>query len=387
MKRTFVVLALLLVAGVFLAFADDAATPAGITFSAWGRQIYAPLMDNNTTTTSGVGSGIGTSWGNAPRIGFSVAGNSEYSGFWFHMGVDNNAFSITDDEGGWVKPLPGLEIQIGRAYNDTLRGEADFGSYDWIRTQWEGDDTTFNRIGGVKGGGSAPIDAIVSYKTGGLFVFACQADSAATTGLAQALDTWSAANTDPNGVYNNLSYGAGYTIAGIGTIKAQRLGYSVNSSTTVGQYQAAFNLSAVPNLYAEAAIWLPDNNTANYTFKLPVYLSYKAGAANIHALFIYDDFTSGNAGMNAGAGLDYDLGGGLGVGGDIRYANQYYMNDNAGIAQNSTSFLIDLTKGFSNGSVGIGFQYCTTDFVNQIDGSLDATQGHWAVPIKVEYWF
>ncbi len=37
---------------------------------------------------------------------------------------------------------------MGRAFNDSLRGEADFGSYDWIRTQWVGDDATFNRIGG-----------------------------------------------------------------------------------------------------------------------------------------------------------------------------------------------------------------------------------------------
>lgn len=387
MKRTLVVLALLLVVGVCLSFADDAATPAGITFGAWGRLIYAPLSDVNNVGSTGVGSNIGTSWGGNPRIGFTIAGNSQYVGFAAHIGVDNNTFSITDDTQAWIKPFPGLELQIGRAFNDTLRGEADFGSYDWIRTQWVGDDVTFKRIGGQAGGAPGPQNAIVSYKAGGLFVFWEQAmQGAGPTNLT----TWSAGETDPNGVYNNASFGAGYTIAGIGTIKAQKIGYADNGSAAVGQYQIAFNLSAVPNLYAEVAAFLPTDSTyANYTLQVPVYLTYKAGAASIHGLFIYQNLngstaTTAQTGMDAGLGLDYDLGGGLGINSDVRYANKYF----GGWPNDSISVLVGLVKGFSNGSVGIGVQYSTTDFAPNTNwGGNDPTASHWAVPIKMEYWF
>ncbi len=79
MKRTLVVLALLLVVGVCLSFADDAATPAGITFGAWGRQIYAPLWTGTAVHPACAAMEwlrIGTSWGGNPRIGFTIAGNS-----------------------------------------------------------------------------------------------------------------------------------------------------------------------------------------------------------------------------------------------------------------------------------------------------------------------
>jgi hypothetical protein len=384
MKRTLVVLALLLAVGIALCFADDAAKPAGITFGAWGRSIYAPLASSDSDVTAA----IGTSWGGAPRQGFTIQGDSEFAGFYAHIGVDANAFGITDDEAGWIKPLPGLQIKAGCAFDDTLRGQADFGSYDWIRTQWEGDDTVFNRIGGQKGGGSAPIDAIITYKMEGLFVYWCQTDAKDAADKANAGDTQLTKYGDgkdiSTGALNNASFGAGYTIAGIGTIKAQRLGYA-QLQAGYNEYQIGFALSSVPNLSAEAAAWLPSNKTdAGWTFKVPVYVTYKMGPTSVHVLGIYqalDNADGKNASIDAGLGVDYDIGGGLGFTGDVRYGNKYYYSGTAG-----TSFLVGITKGFSNGMVGIGFQYDTIAFANTLTAQT-ADKAQWAVPIKWEYWF
>ena len=145
------------------AFAQAAAPAASVGIGAWGRGIYAPLISDNSGSTTGTSAGIGTSWGNAPRIGFTIHGDSQYVGFLAHIGVDNNQFSITDDTQLWIKPFDGLELQIGRAFNDTLRGEGSFGSWNWIRTvgMYQGDDAVFKRIGGHAGGAPGPQNAIV----------------------------------------------------------------------------------------------------------------------------------------------------------------------------------------------------------------------------------
>ena len=53
------------------------------------------------------------------------------------------------------------------------------------------------------------------------------------------------------------------------------------------------------------------------------------------------------------------------------------------------SFMLAASKGFSNGSIGIGFQYSKLGFVaTAYPGTYGAdTNAEWAVPIKVEYWF
>lgn len=402
------------------AFADAAAAPAAsVGIGAWGRAIYAPLASDNYgagAAGGGASSGIGTSWGPSPRIGFTIHGDSQYVGFEGHIGIDNNQFSITDDTQIWIKPFDGLEFQIGRAYNDTLRGSGDFGSYDWIRTygMFSGDDTVFKRVGGNIGGGPGRQNAIVSYTYGGLFVYYEQAQPD-NGGNAVALTTWND-TVSANGVLTNASYGAGYTIPGVGQLRVQNIGFADadNNNTdtqNVGQFQAAFHLQGgVPNLDADIGIWIPTNLTgvstavsgnvttasqlAGYDFQIPFYASYTVDKAVVHAGFNYKSYnkynttTGANGAYDVALALNYDLGTGVGFVGDFQIGNKYWATNSNGDAP--LSFMLGLTKGFSNGSIGIAFQYSQLGFVaTTYPGNYNGadTKYGWAVPVKVEYWF
>ncbi len=384
------------------AFAQAAAPAASVGIGAWGRGIYAPLASNNSGSPSGVTAGIGTSWGNSPRIGFTIHGDSQYVGFLAHIGVDNNQFSITDDTQIWIKPFDGLEFQIGRAFNDTLRGEGSFGSWNWIRTvgMYQGDDAVFKRIGGLAGGAPGPQNAIVSYSNSGLFLFWEQAEQGAGP---TSLTTYSDASA--NGGLANASYGAGYTIANVGQLRVQNIGFADNGSTSVGQLQAAFRLTGVQNLYADIGIWIPTNvagvNTAGtttaadiagYDFQIPFYANYKVDKATVHLGFNYKSYNShsssgANGAYDVAVGADYDMGSGVGLTGDFQIGNKYWATNSNGDAP--MSFMLAASKGFSNGSIGIGFQYSKLGFVaTTYPGNYSAdNNAEWAVPIKVEYWF
>ncbi|NNM53319.1 MAG: hypothetical protein HKM05_01170 [Spirochaetales bacterium] len=384
------------------AFAQAAAPAASVGIGAWGRGIYAPLASNNSGSPSGVTAGIGTSWGNSPRIGFTIHGDSQYVGFLAHIGVDNNQFSITDDTQIWIKPFDGLELQLGRAFNDTLRGEGSFGSWNWIRTvgMYQGDDAVFKRIGGLAGGAPGPQNAIVSYSNSGLFLFWEQAEQGAGP---TALTTYSDASA--NGGLANASYGAGYTIPNVGQLRVQNIGFADNGSTSVGQLQAAFRLTGVQNLYADIGIWIPTNvagvttsgtttaaNIAGYDFQIPFYANYKVDKATVHLGFNYKSLNSyasvgAQGAYDVAIGADYDMGSGVGLTGDFQIGNKYWATNSNGDAP--MSFLLGATKGFSNGSIGIGFQYSKLGFVaTAYPGNYSAdTNAEWALPIKVEYWF
>jgi len=109
MKRTLVVLALLLAVGITLTFADDAAKPAGVTIGSWARSIYAPLASRDSDTVPA----LGVSWGNATRVGYTIKADSDTAGFYVTLCADAHSFGVTDDIAVYVKPFPGLKIAGG----------------------------------------------------------------------------------------------------------------------------------------------------------------------------------------------------------------------------------------------------------------------------------
>jgi hypothetical protein len=99
-------------------------------------------------------------------------------------------------------------------------------------------------------------------------------------------------------------------------------------------------------------------------------------------------------------GFDYDFGDKVGFNSDVRWANQYssqiglgYVQDNGNgsptvTGNGMTSVLLGVTKGFSNGLIGIGAQYSTTTFLGYaVGGGGNPNNGHFAIPVRVEYWF
>jgi hypothetical protein len=390
--KKFIVLALLIALCAGIAFAD------GVSIGAWGRGIWAPVVStvDNSGSQAFTGS-TGVSWGTPnARTGFQVNGTSEFAGFHVTVQADSGSLGISDDVYGWVKPLPGLMLQVGKVYNDTLRGNAGFGSWNWIRQQSTsfGDDYIFTRIGG---NGGAPSNAVLSFTYGGLFIYVEQAFSSTTTFYGDSTN----GNGNP---INHTSVGAGYTIEGIGKIRVQRIGLddSPNVSTTSTFYdskytevQAAFNLTAVKDLNVDIGVKVPVYLNTNYktpvTAQIPLYATYKIAGATISLagavqLNTADGLGSSNYGIQGALGLGYDFGVmGLGLDADVRYINKYFVGYPSGTTQDSVvSVLVGLTKGFSNGMVGIGVEYCTTQ---NSWGYGDATKGQFAVPIKYEYWF
>lgn len=402
----------LLVGG--LTFADDAVKP-GITFGAWGRSIVSVYNDDSATYTNGIvtkssANGVstksGTSWGNANRVGFSVIGTSQYIGFDGDIHLDNGVPNAGDNAYIWVAPVTGVKIEVGNVFDDTLRGNACFGMWDWLRTGQSGEDAIFSRMG-INGN----TGYVVSYTNGGLFLF--------VNGHNLGSGSYHNAN-----IGQTLQYGAGYTFDGVGTIRAQVIGDSSTSpaekyllpsnDSTVKNYadarkdtstfklvEAAFKLTGVKDLYADIGCAIPSNSdAAGYSFIGKGYANYKIAAATVHGLAIVQNYTGDKdlvsssyyvqgVGLEMGLGLDYDLGGGLTLNSDFRHSNKYQATGGfnvPGLGHNITSGLVGISKSLGNGDVGVGLQVSNTTFS---DGSSanDNQAAHFEIPVRLTYSF
>jgi len=92
-------------------------------------------------------------------------------------------------------------------------------------------------------------------------------------------------------------------------------------------------------------------------------------------------------GLEAGLGVNYDLGSGLGVVADFRYLNEAA----AGVKDGNIGGMLGVEKGYSNGKIGAGVEFATATIVSMPetnDGDKVATEEmSIAIPVKVEYWF
>ena len=74
-------------------------------------------------------------------------------------------------------------------------------------------------------------------------------------------------------------------------------------------------------------------------------------------------------GLGGGVGVDYDLGDSVGISGDIRYRNEVASTGGASTSTGFTGgpgaftgFSLGVTKGYSNGLIGVGFEYASTNY-------------------------
>ena len=370
------------------------AVAAGVAFAdvgigSWGRAIFAPVSSLNGTdvkpleTTSWMG-GAGTS-----RVGISVHAESENVGFNIDMNADQyGKVGIHDTAYFWAKPWSWLEVKIGKVQDDTGRGNACFGLFNWLRLGggWKGEDYTFTRFGsanGFTGGGQARGAIVKVTPVEGLWIIG-------------AFDLGWNTNTDGNAA-NDLnadvvfgqksSYGVGYDINGVGSIRAKYIG-GANSTdkdgnaVCGGQVNAAFDLTAVENLYVTIGAFVPFDlaSTSNKQVTLAAYANYKVSIVTIHAIFhysfekVYNDVTVAKADSMVGVGADFDLGNGIGINADIRYS--FAKKDEAN--SDNLAFLVGLSKGLTNGSIGVGFEGQT---------NVVGTKFGWAVPVVISASF
>jgi hypothetical protein len=400
MKKIVSTFALALLVGG-LTFAEDPAVKIG----AWGRGLFIPVITGGQVGGEDVtASALGVSWGGAPRVGFTVAGSSDMIGFQADINADDGAISAGDQQKIWVKPAPGVLIQLGQAYDDTLRGNGTFGSFDWVRigAGGAGEDLTFNRLDTNKG-------FEVSYTTGDFFVFA----AARNLGGAKAVNL-------SKTLLGSTQEGFGYTIKDIGQIRVQALGHAgvdavaafagtpdttfsdangdgidddfvgvpaiaaVAEVKAYQQIQAAFKLTSIANLYLDVGLDYPsDKDVAGYQAKITAYANYAMDKAKLHLLVGYiAPVTGSDAPIIGGVGLDYALDDGLAFAADLRYQNKFAASNNDGL----TNVFAGITKGFSNGLIGVGLQYATILPTTFGVGNPD-DKGGLLIPVRAEYWF
>ncbi|MBN1616815.1 MAG: hypothetical protein JW875_05835 [Spirochaetales bacterium] len=345
------------------------AVTAEVSIGAWGRGIFAPLANSGDDSYTDTAPSWGGWGGDEARIGFTIAGNSDNVGFQIDGNVDGGAFSMGDQQKIWVKPMDMLKFQMGRIYDDTLRGNAAFGSFNWYRGfgSGDGEDITFSRVGieGSREGfevAISPMDALY------IAVYFHSLDKNLTENM-----------------FKNMQAAFGYKIEGIGQIKAQYFAkqasvemedeegetITVLSDDADGRIEVAFNLTKVENLFVEFGFRMPtDTDIAGEWQQINVYGNYKMDAMTFHLLAMIT-LTEDDTVMKFGAGMDYALDGGIGINADVRYYNDVaYNGEDARI-----TFMVGATKGFSNGLIGAGLEVVSAD------------ETGYMVPVRMEYWF
>jgi len=384
MKKVLATLVLILVASTVSA--------AEVKIGAWGRGFFVPYYSDGASDAKTFDT---ISWGgSAPRVGMTISGTSDNVGFQVDFNGDGGAIGAGDQQKIWVKPIDMLTVSIGRVYDDTLRGNGTFGSFDWLRISWTGEDFTFARVSthdsGVARGGQGAVFAVDPMKE--LHAFVAFKSLTNATLMEDAM--------------KDIQVGAGYTIGNVGMFRAQYIGNvtpEVAADAAAGTAKvdavdksainAAFKLTMIQNLYADLGFFYAmDDKAAGYAMKLPVYVKYTMGAIGIHALFQLSTGQKDTAGkdatgMEAGLGLDYAIGNGLGAVVDFRYLSE----SAAGVKDGNIGGMVGIEKGFSNGKIGAGVEFATAVIASQPEVNKDKTiaseEMSIAIPVKVEYWF
>ena len=386
MKKTLIAVAAAAALTATSAFAE-------ITFGAWLRVLASPVA----STGKDVITGVENSWGYGARTArININGTSEDGKAGFVMGVYNDfesGLGQGDDAYLWVKPVDTVKVSVGKFDSPTngLRGDFCYGSWNWLRPgnwAYDGEGLTFDGI--WRSGMMLEADPIE-----GLHAFAV---------IPMSSSYKSAEET-----YRNIQVGFGYTIEGVGKLKAQFIGdysyttknaktdeyeldkytptgvdtkqvekaYDKDQDKTTGQIGVAFDITAIENLYVTvgARFGIADKDyvpgylkmafTAGASYQVSEQMKFSVDGGYIQ----YQDkcvARDGEAVDNVffvGAGVDYAIMDGLSLAADVRYMSNAKAGGNGygkDKDEGAISFLVGVNKSVSsNGSLGIGFQGAT----------------------------
>lgn len=385
-----------------LAAAVAGLASADISFGSWGRGLWI------TAANSGDGdivTDVHQSWGGkAPRTALAVSGDSDNVGF--KLDIHSNASGINQGDNAyiWVKPIEQVKLYMGNMDVNALRGDVAYGLWNWDRLgcvdkRHGGEGWTFPAF--VKGSGVS----IQATPVEGLTLVA---------DIPLNLDGTSKKFSDTYG--RSAKYAAAYDIKDVGTFKLgletqlRKTKTDETESKENVQIDVAFDVSAVENASISVGARIPtlngavkweENGETKTGYNNPYVTlggSYKADALTAHLLAgvaINAADTKENKddalGFSFGVGADYDLGEGLGVFADVRYANGIWMNSTSADNSDNLVFGLGVEKGWSNGKIGIAFEgstnnngrYTITDDKNVAKADAFA----WEIPVKFEYWF
>lgn len=372
---------------------------AELSVGAWGRGIWAPVANAGgeaITFTS-------TSWGGDYRIGFGMDFRSENIDVHADYNLENGSANINDQLFIAVRPASMVTVRMGILQNDTLRGDAVFGSWDWLRPNWIDDEGwTMSRTVALHG-----IDATIKPFDGLDIVLGIPVE-------AQGRDNPDLGNKDKKEganlaeeAYKNIKIGAGYKISDIGQVKLQFLANSAEKEVkkadsnitetkkALGVFEAAFNFTKVENLFVEAGAKFnlhEDKDEGENQFR--AFATYNLNGINLAANFGYDVPRDSDKDPTTrfGAGVGFGLQNGIGIDADVR-VNIPGAED----ADPSVGFLLGASKGFSNGKISAGIQVVSVGegsgngFAGSIkpaeDGAYKDDGLVWVVPVCFTYWF
>lgn len=404
---------------VVAALLATAAFAEGLSFGSWGRSLWIIGAKDSKGDGNKVTSWLGQSWGGAsPRTALGVSGNSDNMGFKLDLHGNGDGLGIGDNALIWAKPIDMLKITFS-AKDDTnlLRGDACFGLWNFYRLG------TVSTAGGSEGfifpallnkRVSVVVTPIEGLTVG--YGFNC-----AVGDLDPKVDE----STFADQIGRTSAFAAAYTIANIGTVKlgfqAQGKGYDKNGGIDQEQKKdkfevdAAFELTMLEKVYVAIGAKIPLGGTfGKYSDiygdgkyyvanEAPTYVNLYGRLNLIDGLAINligglalnskdvkkDSFKSSGAfGFRFGVEAEYSLSNGIGVFGQVEYANGIWMCSNSDENMDTITFGLGATKGFSNGVIGVAFE-ATTNGYGLYGGKCQVSKDDlsWFIPFKLEYWF
>jgi len=393
----------------------------GLSFGVWGRTLWsvgsagAKEAAGGAVTDNTIGTWMQQSWGgNTPRIGLGIHGSSENIGFDVDFHANGDGINIGDNCLAWFKPVEMVKITLAaKCDQNTLRSDAAFGLWN------------FARIGVVGSDGEEGIIFPALLNKKGINVVATPIEGLTVGAGFDSVLGGAEIIKDSNTLVDQLgrtgSVAAAYKIANIGTVKVGFAGQGkhyddkggVDGSTKDRMLlAAAFEFTMLEKVYVAVGSQIPLGGTFGKYENLyntgDLYVANEAPIkiAAYGRLKLIDNLTinvlgdvklnaadkkkgdfkaAGCFGFRFGAEVEYGFSNGIGVFGEVQYANGIYMASNSGDNNDCLTFGLGATKGFSNGVVGIAFEGATNN-KGRYPGK-EASDFAWEVPIRFEYWF
>ena len=411
MKKTLIAVAAAAALTATSAFAE-------ITFGAWLRSALIPVAYDGEDYLGG----LTQSWGGAARTavlgvnGVNEEGTAGYS-FEIRDQAGEDKINHGDRSVLWAKPIDMVKLSVG--YFDDgdngFRQGSGFGSWDWLRPSrttdlfFNGDNAIMDRKSGD--GFMTEVTPIEGLKVMANIPFLKVPDGY----ISNAYD-----------IYKKTQVGVAYSIEGVGTAKVLWTGVSDETkvgnkkSDYTGKIGVAFNLTAVENLnlaigakfdivdedYNVGGLeydavnkkytkgfddWGGTKNKAYFALNASYQVSdaMKVSLAGGVKLFKNSDI---DPRFGIGGGVDYTIMDGLTMNADVRYISETKADGYDG-EDDAVSFLLGVSKGFSNGSLGVGFEGVTNGagFSSIAAGKDDKGKTHdgfmWCVPVVFTFSF
>ena len=348
----------------------------------FNRGVFAPFLMQKIGDNTDFYMTNSASWGwGGPRIGASFSASSEQIGVVADVKFDGGNVAVNDNAYIWVKPVEWFKMNIGQSFDDTLRGNACFGSWDWLRPgNILGEDLIFTRVC------NNPLEGAYAPLKGAILMLDPIEGLHISVGIPTGYGF--AANWEDLISYTQVQ--AGYTIADIAQIKAQWIGAGKNADDELeGQFEVAASVKAIEGMTldvgAKFRTWEGAPISVGVFWGMPVAgLALNANAEVSFSSNEVSGIDTSKTEVKIGAGVGYDLGNGMGVGADVRYAQAFSkVGDKSDSSDPAIAFAAWFDKGIANGTLGVAFQGATKTTIRDVE----ATDFTFAVPVRVQCFF